>query len=153
MIRTVWGNDERYKTHYWPEELGGKLYQAGDGAIRDPETGYFTITGRIDDVLNVSGHVLGTMEVESVLVAHPMVAEAAVVGKPDDLTGGIHLCVCHIEKRVAARRSGENNRFRFAKMGIERNQPDCAAQENPIRRESAESTFLQDHAPPVTCHC
>lgn len=87
MIRTVWGNDERYKTHYWPEELGGKLYQAGDGAIRDPETGYFTITGRIDDVLNVSGHALGTMEVESVLSAHPMVAEAAVVGKPDDLTG------------------------------------------------------------------
>ncbi len=87
MIRTVWGNDERYKTHYWPEELGGKLYQAGDGAIRDPQTGYFTITGRIDDVLNVSGHALGTMEVESVLSAHPMVAEAAVVGKPDDLTG------------------------------------------------------------------
>lgn len=87
MIRTVWGNDERYKSHYWPEELGGKLYQAGDGAIRDPETGYFTITGRIDDVLNVSGHALGTMEVESVLAAHPMVAEAAVVGKPDDLTG------------------------------------------------------------------
>ena len=87
MIRTVWGNDERYKSHYWPEELGGKLYQAGDGAIRDPETGYFTITGRIDDELNVSGHALGTMEVESVLAAHPMVAEAAVVGKPDDLTG------------------------------------------------------------------
>ena len=87
MIRTVWGNDERYKTHYWPEELGGRLYQAGDGAIRDPQTGYFTITGRIDDVLNVSGHALGTMEVESVLSAHPMVAEAAVVGKPDDLTG------------------------------------------------------------------
>ena len=87
MIRTVWGNDERYKTHYWPEELGGKLYQAGDGAIRDPQTGYFTITGRIDDVLNVSGHALGTMEVESVLSSHPMVAEAAVVGKPDDLTG------------------------------------------------------------------
>lgn len=87
MIRTVWGNDERYKTHYWPEELGGLLYQAGDGAIRDPQTGYFTITGRIDDVLNVSGHALGTMEVESVLSAHPMVAEAAVVGKPDDLTG------------------------------------------------------------------
>ena len=87
MIRTVWGNDERYKTHYWPEELGGRLYQAGDGAIRDPQTGYFTITGRIDDVLNISGHALGTMEVESVLSAHPMVAEAAVVGKPDDLTG------------------------------------------------------------------
>ncbi|OZB55364.1 MAG: acetyl-coenzyme A synthetase, partial [Thiomonas sp. 14-66-4] len=57
------------------------------GAIRDPHTGYFTITGRIDDVLNVSGHRMGTMEIESALVSHPIVAEAAVVGRPDDLTG------------------------------------------------------------------
>ena len=65
----------------------GKLYLAGDGAIRDVDTGYFTITGRIDDVLNVSGHRMGTMEIESALVAHEKVAEAAVVGRPDDLTG------------------------------------------------------------------
>ena len=87
MIRNVWGNPDRFKFGYFPEELGGKLYQAGDGAIRDPETGYYTITGRIDDILNVSGHSLGTMEIESALVANPLVAEAAVVGKPDDLTG------------------------------------------------------------------
>ncbi len=87
MIRTIWGDPERFQKSYYPEELGGKLYLAGDGSIRHKETGYFTITGRIDDVLNVSGHRMGTMEIESALVANPMVAEAAVVGRPDDLTG------------------------------------------------------------------
>ncbi|HEY4802156.1 MAG TPA: acetate--CoA ligase [Paraburkholderia sp.] len=87
MIRNVWGNPDRYKAGYYPEELGGKLYLAGDGSVRDKDTGYFTIMGRIDDVLNVSGHRLGTMEIESALVANPLVAEAAVVGRPDDTTG------------------------------------------------------------------
>ncbi|PLZ03004.1 acetate--CoA ligase [Burkholderia sp. WAC0059] len=87
MIRTVWGDPERYRKSYFPEELGGRLYLAGDGSVRDRETGYFTIMGRIDDVLNVSGHRLGTMEIESALVANPIVAEAAVVGRPDDTTG------------------------------------------------------------------
>jgi acetyl-CoA synthetase len=87
MIRTIWGDPERFKKSYYPQELGGKLYLAGDGSIRDKETGYFTIVGRIDDVLNVSGHRMGTMEIESALVANPLVAEAAVVGRPDDLTG------------------------------------------------------------------
>ncbi|QID18901.1 acetate--CoA ligase [Nitrogeniibacter mangrovi] len=87
MIRTVWGDPERFKSSYYPADFQGKLYLAGDGAIRDAETGYFTITGRIDDVLNVSGHRMGTMEIESALVAHEKVAEAAVVGRPDDTTG------------------------------------------------------------------
>jgi acetyl-CoA synthetase len=87
MLRNVWGDPDRYKKNYFPEELGGKLYLAGDGAVRDKDTGYFTITGRIDDVLNVSGHRLGTMEIESALVANPIVAEAAVVSRPDDMTG------------------------------------------------------------------
>jgi acetyl-CoA synthetase len=86
MIRTIYGDPERYKKSYYPEELHG-YYLAGDGAIRDPNTGYFTITGRIDDVLNVSGHRMGTMEIESALVSHPLVAEAAVVSRPDELTG------------------------------------------------------------------
>ena len=86
MIRTIWGDPERYKKSYYPEDLGGKLYLAGDGANRDLD-GYFWIMGRIDDVLNVSGHRLGTMEIESALVANPHVAEAAVVGRPDDMTG------------------------------------------------------------------
>jgi acetyl-CoA synthetase len=87
MIRTIWGDPDRFVKSYYPEELGGRLYLAGDGAIRDKDTGYFTIMGRIDDVLNVSGHRMGTMEIESALVANPIVAEAAVVGRPDDTTG------------------------------------------------------------------
>jgi acetyl-CoA synthetase len=87
MMRTVWGDPERFRTGYYPDELGGQLYLAGDGAIRDPENGYFTITGRVDDVLNVSGHRMGTMEIESALAACPLVAEAAVVGRPDETFG------------------------------------------------------------------
>ena len=88
MIRNIWGDPERFKKSYYPEDFKGKYYLAGDGAIRDAETGYFTITGRIDDVLNVSGHRMGTMEIESALVSNTeLVAEAAVVGRPDDTTG------------------------------------------------------------------
>ena len=87
QLRTVWGDEERYKNTYYPESVaGGRFYVAGDSARRD-EDGYFWIMGRIDDVLNVSGHRLGTMEIESALVANPQVAEAAVVGRPDELTG------------------------------------------------------------------
>jgi acetyl-CoA synthetase len=86
MIRTIWGDPERFRKSYYPEDFKGRYYLAGDGASRDLN-GYYTIMGRIDDVLNVSGHRLGTMEVESALVANPLVAEAAVVGRPDDLTG------------------------------------------------------------------
>ena len=84
MLRTIWGDDERYKKTYWSEIP--HVYFAGDGARRD-ERGYFWIMGRVDDVINVSGHRLGTAEVESALVSHPAVAEAAVVGKPDELKG------------------------------------------------------------------
>jgi acetyl-CoA synthetase len=104
MIRTIWGNPERFKSSYFPEELGGKYYLAGDGAIRNKDTGYFTITGRIDDVLNVSGHRMGTMEIESALVANPLVAEAAVVGKPDDTTGE---SICAFVVLKQARPTGE----------------------------------------------
>jgi len=97
MIRTIWNDPERFKKNYFPPELGG-AYLAGDGAIRSEESGYFTITGRIDDVLNVSGHRMGTMEIESALVANPMVAEAAVVGKPDDTTGE-SICAFVVLKR------------------------------------------------------
>jgi acetyl-CoA synthetase len=86
MIRTIWGDPERYRKNYYPEEFKGKYYLAGDGASLDKE-GYFRIVGRIDDVLNVAGHRLGTMEVESALVANKLVAEAAVVGRPDEVTG------------------------------------------------------------------
>jgi len=86
MIRTIWGNPERFKAGYYPDDFQGKYYLAGDGANRDLD-GYFWIMGRIDDVLNVSGHRLGTMEIESALVANPLVAEAAVVGMPHEIKG------------------------------------------------------------------
>jgi acetyl-CoA synthetase len=84
MLRTIWGDKARYEKQYWSEFPG--LYFTGDGARRD-EDGYFWIVGRIDDVLNVAGHRLGTSEIESALVSHPGVAEAAVVGRPDELKG------------------------------------------------------------------
>ena len=86
LVRTIWGDPDRFKKTYFPEEFNGQYYLAGDSANRD-ENGYFWIMGRIDDVLNVSGHRLGTMEIESALVANPLVAEAAVVGKPHDVKG------------------------------------------------------------------
>ncbi len=99
MIRTIWGDPERFKKSYYPPELKG-YYLAGDGAIRDAKTGYFTITGRIDDVLNVSGHRMGTMEIESALVScTELVAEAAVVGRPDDTTGEA-ICAFVVLKRA-----------------------------------------------------
>ena len=84
MLRTIYGDPERFEQQYWSQIPG--IYFTGDGARKDKD-GYFWIMGRIDDVLNVSGHRLSTMEVESALVAHPKVAEAAVVGRPDDLKG------------------------------------------------------------------
>ena len=100
MIRTIWNDPERFKKSYFPEEMGGKLYLAGDGAVRSADRGYFRITGRIDDVLNVSGHRMGTMEIESALVSKTdLVAEAAVVGRPDDLTGEA-ICAFVVLKRA-----------------------------------------------------
>ena len=85
MLRTIWGDNERYLKTYW-EKYQNRFYVAGDSAHRDAD-GYYWIMGRVDDVLNVAGHRLGTMEIESALVAHPHVAEAAVVSKPHDVKG------------------------------------------------------------------
>jgi acetyl-CoA synthetase len=85
MLRTIWRNNDRYIAGYW-EKFNNRYYVAGDSAHRDKD-GYFWIMGRIDDVLNVAGHRLGTMEIESALVAHPRVAEAAVVGRPHEIKG------------------------------------------------------------------
>ena len=99
MVRTIWGDPDRFKKTYFPEEMKG-FYLAGDGAVRDANTGYVRVTGRIDDVLNVSGHRLGTMEIESALVAKSdLVAEAAVVSRPDDLTGEA-VCAFVVLKRA-----------------------------------------------------
>ena len=97
MLRTLWGDDNRFKQAYWSEYPG--IYFTGDGARQDKD-GYFWIVGRIDDVLNVSGHRIGTAEIESALVSHPAVAEAAAVGRPDDLKG--HALVCFVTLKATA---------------------------------------------------
>ena len=98
MLRTVYGDDERYQSQYWSQIPG--VYFTADGARRDKD-GYIWVMGRVDDVLNVSGHRLSTMEVESALVHHPKVAEAAVVGKPDDLKGEAIACFVTLKQGVA----------------------------------------------------
>ncbi|MDX2266500.1 MAG: acetate--CoA ligase [Bryobacter sp.] len=95
MIRTIWGDPQRYEAQYWSRMPGN--YFTGDAARRD-EDGYFWVLGRVDDVLNVSGHRLSTMEVESALVRHAAVAEAAVVGKPHEITGQAVCCFVTLKK-------------------------------------------------------
>ena len=101
MLRTIWGDNERYLSTYW-EKFQNRYYVAGDSAHRDKD-GYFWIMGRIDDVLNVAGHRLGTMEIESALVAHPRVAEAAVVGKPHEIKGESVFAYVVLPRRAARR--------------------------------------------------
>jgi len=126
MLRTIWGDDARYREQYWSQIEN--IYFAGDGARRDKD-GYFWIMGRIDDVINVSGHRLGTAEVESALVSHAAVAEAAVVGRPDDLKGsaivafvtleGVHVASpelnaelrAHVTKEIGALARPDEIRF------------------------------------------
>jgi acetyl-CoA synthetase len=95
MARTLWGDPERYKQAYW-ERIEG-VYMTGDAARRDDD-GYYWVLGRVDDVMNVSGHRLSTMELESALVRHPAVAEAAVVGKPHEITGQAVACFVTLKK-------------------------------------------------------
>ena len=137
MIRTIWGDPERFKKSYYPEDFHGKYYLAGDGASRDLE-GYIRIMGRIDDVLNVSGHRLGTMEIESALVANPLVAEAAVVGTAGrpHRGGGVRV------RRAEAGASGRGRRRRRSpkelrawvarEIGLDRE-----AEGHPLRRQSS----------------
>jgi acetyl-CoA synthetase len=95
MLRTIWGDPQRYRDQYWSRVAGA--YFTGDAARRDQD-GYYWILGRVDDVMNVSGHRLSTMEIESALVKHPAVAEAAVVGKPHEVTGQAVCCFVTLKK-------------------------------------------------------
>ena len=98
MARTIWKDPERYKEQYWSRVRG--MYFTGDAARRDSD-GYYWVLGRVDDVMNVSGHRLSTMEVESALVHHPAVAEAAVVAKPHEITGQAVCCFVTLKKGAA----------------------------------------------------
>jgi acetyl-CoA synthetase len=102
MLRGIWGDPKRYQETYWTEVPGS--YFTGDGCRQDKD-GYFWIVGRIDDVLNVAGHRIGTAEVESALVSHPSVAEAAVVGRPDELKG--QALVCFVTLKTGQKASPE----------------------------------------------
>jgi NAD-dependent deacetylase len=150
MIRTIWGDPERYKKSYYPEEFQGRYYLAGDGASRDAKTGYFTITGRIDDVLNVSGHRMGTMEIESALVAHTGARRRGGRRRParrDHRRGDLRLR--RSQARPAHRRGSQADRQGAARLGRQGDRPDRQAEGHPLRRQPAEDAQRQDHAPPA----
>jgi acetyl-CoA synthetase len=128
MLRGVWGDDERYKEVYW-SKIPGK-YLAGDNARRDAD-GYYWIMGRIDDVLNVSGHRLSTIEIESALVSHPNVAEAAAVGRPDELKGEA------VAVFVTLRNAEANESLRKELVKHVRNQIGALAQPDDVRFTNA----------------
>ena len=147
MLRTIWGDDERYVETYW-KRFGNRCYVAGDGAHRD-EDGYFWIMGRIDDVLNVAGHRLGTMEIESALVAHPRVAEAAVVGRPHDVKGEAVFAYVVTRGARPDGRGGRDAREGAARVGRRAARRDREARRHPLRGRPAEDALGQDHAPPA----
>jgi acetyl-CoA synthetase len=128
MLRGIWGDDERYQEVYW-SKIPGK-YLAGDNARRDAD-GYYWIMGRIDDVLNVSGHRLSTIEIESALVSHPNVAEAAAVGRPDELKGEA------VAVFVTLRNAEANESLRKELVKHVRNQIGALAQPDDVRFTNA----------------
>ena len=144
MLRTIWRDNERYIETYW-EKFDNRFYVAGDSAHRDKD-GYFWIMGRIDDVLNVSGHRLGTMEIESALVAHPRVAEAAVVGKPHDDQGRVGVRLRRAARARARRATPVRSSRSCATGWAEQLGADRQARRHPLRRQPAEDALGQDHA-------
>ncbi len=146
MLRGIWGDDQRYEDTYW-----GKfphMYLAGDGCRRD-EDGNFWFMGRIDDVMNVSGHRISTTEVESALVDHHSVAEAAVIGKNDDMTGQAICCFVTLEE---PRRRVEGTRRRTARPRRRQTRQIHAAEVSDVHARTSQDAQRQDHAPPAARH-
>ena len=146
MLRGIWGDPKRFKETYWSKY--DETYFAGDGAHRD-KSGYFWIMGRVDDVMNVSGHRIGTMEVESALVSSPDVAEAAVVGRPDDITG---TAIVAFVSPVGYDRSGRRPRRSLQAARVEGDRRDRAARGDPLHDGVAEDALGQDHAATAARH-
>ena len=143
MIRTIWGDPERFKEQYWRRVPGA--YFTGDAARRDAD-GYYWILGRVDDVMNVSGHRLSTMEVESALVHHPAVAEAAVVGKPHEITGQAVCCFVTLKKGDwDHEKLGQGT----APVGGARDRSLRPAGGDPLHRRAAQDPQRQNHAAPA----
>jgi acetyl-CoA synthetase len=144
MARTIWGDAERYEKQYWSRFPGN--YLAGDGAKRDEE-GYYWLLGRVDDVLNVAGHRIGTMEVESALVSHPAVAEAAVIGITHEIKGqGIAGSATPRSGYVGGNDMVEQLRNHVGeKIG-------AIAKPDKVFTASFQDQERQDHAPPAARH-
>ena len=141
MMRTVYGDHKRFVDTYFSAYKG--KYFTGDGCRRD-EDGYYWITGRVDDVINVAGHRMGTAEVESALVAHPKVSEAAVVGYPHDVKGqGIYCYVTLMAGQDLDRRVREG----AARLGAQGDRADRLARSHSVRAGPAQDALGQDHAP------
>ena len=141
QMRTVYGDHQRFIDTYFKTYPG--KYFTGDGCRRD-EDGYYWITGRVDDVINVAGHRMGTAEVESALVAHEAVSEAAVVGYPHDIKGqGIYAYVT----LMAGVQPSEELRKELVALGAQGDRPDRLARPDPVRARPAEDALRQDHAP------
>ena len=143
MARTVYGDPERYREDLLERVPG--CYFTGDGARQDAD-GYFWLMGRVDDVINVSGHRLGTMEVESALVAHPKVAEAAVVGRPDELKGQAISAFVSLE---SGNEPSEALKDELRKWVVEGDWLAGAAGRYSLHRSAAQDALRQDHAPPA----
>ena len=142
MLRTIYGDKARYRQQYWSEFKGN--YLTGDGARRD-EDGYFWIVGRIDDVLNVAGHRLGTSEIESALVSHPRVAEAAVVGRPDELKGQGVVAFVTVKSGVEVDRETQARIARSRQRAHRRN---CKTGRSAFCRSASKNAQRQNHATP-----
>ena len=141
MARTVYGDHKRFVDTYFSAYKG--KYFTGDGCRRD-EDGYYWITGRVDDVINVAGHRMGTAEIESALVAHPKVSEAAVVGYPHDLKGQGIYCYVTLMSGEAAVGHAEDG---ASQLGAAGDRADRLARSHSVRAGLAEDALGQDHAP------
>ena len=140
QMRTVYGDHQRFIETYFKTYPG--KYFTGDGCRRDAD-GYYWITGRVDDVINVSGHRMGTAEVECALVAHAKVSEAAVVGYPHDIKGqGIYAYVT----LMAGEQPSEDAAQGAGRLGAQGHRPDRGAGQDPVRARPAEDALGQDHA-------
>ena len=146
MLRGIWGDPKRYAEQYFSKFKD--TYFTGDGARRDTN-GYFWVMGRVDDVMNVAGHRLSTMEVESALVSHPKVAEAAVVGRPDEIKGTAIVCFVTLK---AGQPFDPNLAAGAARTGREGDRRDRAARRHPLHRGAAEDALGQDHAAAAARH-
>ena len=150
MLRGIYGDPDRYVRQYW-NKWGSGVYFTGDGAKRDAD-GYFWLLGRVDDVINVAGHRIGTMEVESALVDHPAVAEAAVVGRAHEIKGQAIAAFVTLKEGAGAIAQSKELIDELKEHVVEEDRRDRAARRHPLHRRSAEDALGQDHAPPAARH-